>query len=288
MIIRYPTMSPCQVTDPVLEPGQRLLGDAAPRLLLVRDREAKERALPWPGDGTLLRVDLKFEASLDEASQARHHAQSGLLAADIDVAIIRITHKPVPTTLKLAIQLIQHEVRQQRRERTTLRRPLLAGFEQPVRQHASGQVASHQSKHSPVGDARRHASHQPVVIDPVEELRQRTLGSWRTVMPSTPGAPLFRTTARNAASMFSGSQIASISSVVRAGLSGSDLAVTTSTSRASGREASPRSGIGKSSISWIGGRGVIMRRPSYLPSPSTPSRGPFGPSATEVAYYALC
>ncbi len=42
------------------------------------------------------------------------------------------------------------------------RRPLVAGFEQPVRQHASGQVASHQSKHSPVGDARRHASHQPV------------------------------------------------------------------------------------------------------------------------------
>jgi transposase len=41
-------------------------------------------------------------------------------------------------------------------------------------------------------------------------------------MPSTPGAPLLRTTARNAASIFSGSQIASISSIVRAGLSGSD------------------------------------------------------------------
>jgi len=119
-----------------------------------------------------MRVNLKFEASLDEASQARHHAQSGLFAADIDVAIIRITHKPVPTTLKLAIQLIQHEVRQQRRERTTLRRPLVACFEQPVRQHAGGQVASHQSKHPPVRDARRHASHQLVVIDPVEELRQ--------------------------------------------------------------------------------------------------------------------
>lgn len=40
-------------------------------------------------------------------------------------------------------------------------------------------------------------------------------------MPPTPGAPLLRTTtARNAASMFSGSQIASIRSIVRTGLFG--------------------------------------------------------------------
>jgi len=58
-------MSPCQIADPVLEPDQRLVGDAAPRLLLVRDRKAKERALPWPGGGTLLRVELKLEAPLN-------------------------------------------------------------------------------------------------------------------------------------------------------------------------------------------------------------------------------
>src|SRR3954470_23707294 len=97
-------------------------------------------------------------------------------------------------------------------------------------------------------------------------------------MPSTPGAPLLRTTARNAASMLSGSQIASIRSAVCAGRSGSAIAVTTSTSCEGGRGASPRPGIGRSSISWIGGRAVVMTRPSYLPSPSTPHRGPFGPS----------
>src|ERR1700760_753541 len=107
----HPAMSPCQVANPVLEPGQRLLGDASPRLRFFRDREAKERALPRPGNGTLPRIDLKLEASLDEASKTRHHAQSGLFAADVDVAVVRITHKPVPTTLKLAIQFIQHEVR---------------------------------------------------------------------------------------------------------------------------------------------------------------------------------
>src|SRR4051794_15028788 len=102
-------------------------------------------------------------------------------------------------------------------------------------------------------------------------------------MPSTPGAPLLRTTARNAASMLPGSQIASIRSATRAGLSGSGAAVATSTSGATGRGASPLPDIGKSSVSWIGGRGVAMRRPSYLPSPSTPRRGPFGPSAPGAA-----
>src|SRR4051812_39991885 len=66
-----PAVAPCQIADPVLEPGERLIGDASPRLRFVRDREAKERALPRPGHGTLLRVDLKLETPLDEARKAR-------------------------------------------------------------------------------------------------------------------------------------------------------------------------------------------------------------------------
>jgi hypothetical protein len=64
-----PAVSPRQVANPVLEPGYGLVGDASPRLRFVRDGEAKERPLPRPGDGTLLRVDLELEASLDEAGQ---------------------------------------------------------------------------------------------------------------------------------------------------------------------------------------------------------------------------
>jgi hypothetical protein len=39
--------------------------------------KAKERSLPRPGDGTLLRVDLELEASLDEAGQTRHDPVAG-------------------------------------------------------------------------------------------------------------------------------------------------------------------------------------------------------------------
>src|SRR5215831_9897187 len=104
-------------------------------------------------------------------------------------------------------------------------------------------------------------------------------GSCLTVMPSTPGAPLLRTTARNAASMLSDAQIASMRCSASAGLSGSAVAVIVSTSCASRPAASPRPGFVKASSSWYGGRIAVMRRPIYSPFPSTPSRGPFGPSA---------
>jgi hypothetical protein len=50
--------------------------------------------------------------------------------------------------------------------------PLSARLEHPVRQHTSGQVASNQSKHPPVGYTHGHRGHQPVVVDPIEEFRQ--------------------------------------------------------------------------------------------------------------------
>ena len=90
-----PAMTPCEVADSVLEPGHNLIGDASPGLRIVRDCEAKERSLPRPGDGTLLRVDLELETSLDEAGQACHDPLAGLFAADIDVAVIRIAHEAV-------------------------------------------------------------------------------------------------------------------------------------------------------------------------------------------------
>src|SRR5208283_1614872 len=168
----YPAMSPCQIAHPVLEPSDGLVGDAPSRLRIVRDREAKERSFPRPGDGTLLRVDLELKTSLDEAGHARHDPVAGLFAADVDVAVVRVTHEAVATTLKLAIQFVQHEIREQRRERAALRGALPTGLEQPVVEHTDRQVASDEPKHPPVQDARCHVSHQSVVIDPVEKFRQ--------------------------------------------------------------------------------------------------------------------
>ena len=61
--------------------------------------------MPWPGDGTLLRVDLQLETPLDEAGQILHDPVACLLAADIDVAVVRVSHETVATVLKFAIRL---------------------------------------------------------------------------------------------------------------------------------------------------------------------------------------
>jgi hypothetical protein len=70
-----------------------------------------------------------------------------------------------------------------------------------------------------------------------EDARQPSDGD-----PVDAGAPLLRTTERNAASMLSGSQIASIRCAVDARLSGSAVAVTASTSCTSRHGVSPRQG----------------------------------------------
>jgi hypothetical protein len=85
--------------------------------------------VPRSGDGTLLRIDLQFEAAFDEAGQARHDPSASLFTADVDVTVIRVPHESVAATLKLAIQLIQHEVREQGGEWTALRCPLPAFLE---------------------------------------------------------------------------------------------------------------------------------------------------------------
>ena len=76
------------------------------------------------------------------------------------------------TPFKLAIQLIQHKIREQGREWAALRGPLPAVLEQPVVEHTGRQVTPDEPKHSPVGHARCHRGHQSVVIDAVEKFGQ--------------------------------------------------------------------------------------------------------------------
>jgi len=89
-----------------------------------------------------------------------------------DVTVVRVAHEAVATTLKFAIQFIQHEIRKQWRERAALRGPLPADLEQPVVEHTGRQVASDEPKHPPVRDARCHPCHEFVVINSVEKFRQ--------------------------------------------------------------------------------------------------------------------
>ena len=99
---------------------------------------------------------------------------------------------------------------------------------------------------------------------------------------------MLRTTARTAAAMFCGEQIASINVFVTADLSLSVDAVTscTSLSRAvSGiHPARQRKRRAVPASRCSGGHETSV----LLVLSVTPLRGPFGPSADGLAYYALC
>ena len=87
--------------------------------------------------------------------------------------IVCITSEPVATPVKLLIELVQHDVRQQRRERTALRNALLARDQNTVRQHNLGlQHPSDQPEQPPIAHALGELGGKPLVADEIEELLQ--------------------------------------------------------------------------------------------------------------------
>ena len=132
-------MPPRQLAHPVFEPGDGLGGDTPAQLRFVPQRKAEERASPRSVHGALCGVDLKLEAAFDEAGHALHDPPAGLFRAHVDVAVIRVAHEPVAASLELAVQFIQHEVREQRRERPALRRSFFARLEPDI-----GRASAHE------------------------------------------------------------------------------------------------------------------------------------------------
>src|SRR5215207_2991048 len=138
---RLPPVSRDKLTD--------LTGDALSRahrqqrlrgLLLRRTPESKAEEVPffWSGHGALVRVHDEPQALLDEAAYARHHTLAGALALDEDVRVVRVAHEAVTATVELPIELVQHDVAEQRRQRSTLRCPLLRAHHHSIRHHHLG------------------------------------------------------------------------------------------------------------------------------------------------------
>src|SRR5208337_965765 len=97
-----------------------------------------------------------------------------------------------------------------------------------------------------------------------------------TVIPSTPGLPLFALTRCNACLQFSHSQTSSISRSVSARLSGLRFATSVSVPFPSAFGASLLLSVGKASTpcsGWFFCRCPLMSRAAYLPFPLFPLRG---------------
>src|SRR5260370_10592187 len=91
-------------------------------------------------------------------------------AANVDVAVVRITNKAVSAALQLAVEFIEHEVTQRWRKRSSLRSAFHAGADQSVLHHPGIEECPDELQQPLVLDALGDLAHQFVVIDSIKEL----------------------------------------------------------------------------------------------------------------------
>jgi hypothetical protein len=102
-----------------------------------------------------------------------HHSVPGSLAPHVDVAIICVPHEAESTPGELLVQLIEHDVAEQRRQRPALRRAAFRRYDDPIGQyHTGAQHLADDPKHAAIRNALLEPRHEPVVVDLVEELRE--------------------------------------------------------------------------------------------------------------------
>ena len=82
---------------------------SAPSFAMVKPRNLRSS-----GCATALFASLTFSFRGQEPGHRGHDPFASAAAANIDVAVIRVTAKPVPTPAKLLIEIVEHEIAEQR------------------------------------------------------------------------------------------------------------------------------------------------------------------------------
>ena len=98
----------------------------------------------------------------------------------------------MPAPLQLPVEVVEHDVAEQRRERRTLRGPLLARLHQPAIHDARFQVAPDQPEHLLVMDPSCDPGHQSVVLNAIEKRVEIKIGAPRRVIIDELACPLDR------------------------------------------------------------------------------------------------
>src|SRR5215208_1787740 len=98
----------------------------------------------------------------------------GLLSAPSWRTVIGVAHETVASACELPVELVEHDVGEQRRERATLRRPLLRADHHSVwHHHLSLEHPLDQPQHPRVSDSLLLKPRQESrVVNPIEELLQ--------------------------------------------------------------------------------------------------------------------
>ncbi len=122
-------------SDPGLEPIKSLRRNDALDLPTGREAESKQRSILRSRHRTLRLIYLELELCRDESRDALHHPLPRPLAANVDVAVVRVSNEAMSTALQFPVESVEHEVAEQWRKWTPLRGALHAWTDQPVLHH---------------------------------------------------------------------------------------------------------------------------------------------------------
>ena len=103
-------------------------GGSAP---VVRCESSKNFRSCGSSHRTLRFVDLQPKLRRHEATHAGHDPFACTLTANVDVAVVSVAAESMASTCQLLVKLVQHQVAQQRRQRSALRRSLGDRTHQP-------------------------------------------------------------------------------------------------------------------------------------------------------------
>src|ERR1019366_4651825 len=72
--------------------------------------EPEELSLPWSRHRALRLIHLELEPLRAESCDTLHHPLTRPLAANVDVAVVRVTNETMSPALQLPVEFVEHEV----------------------------------------------------------------------------------------------------------------------------------------------------------------------------------
>src|SRR6266850_2845917 len=123
-------------SNPFLKPLDSLRRDRPPNHGAIGKTESKKLPHLRARHRALLLVHLELELLHDESRDALHHPLTRLFAANINVAVVRISNTALSPALQFPVEFIEHEVAEQGRKWASLRSSFHAWTDQPVLHHS--------------------------------------------------------------------------------------------------------------------------------------------------------
>jgi hypothetical protein len=154
-------------------------------MVLAFEPKTKEGRLIRLDHAALAVVDLETQAPLDKTAKRRHHPCPSALTADKNEEVVRIAHVTQAPSCQLPIELIEHDIRKERREWAPLRRTLLIGYMHAIA-HGYLCLEHHpdETQDTAIRNLRLDAGQKALVMNPVEGLLDR-LPTTSMIFPTT-------------------------------------------------------------------------------------------------------